>query len=108
MRADRTTRRPRRIALALAAVVVAGLGLSGVAASQPLTSPAAAGPPAAEPQADTVAQAAQTLTWTAGNSTTEYASAPTTAVAGATTIVFENSEATGDTSGMHHTLTFDT
>ena len=33
---------------------------------------------------------------------------PTTAVAGATTIVFENSAATGNTTGMQHTLTFDT
>ena len=32
---------------------------------------------------------------------------PQTAVAGATTIVFENSEATGNTMGMPHTLTFD-
>ncbi|MEU1329005.1 family 16 glycoside hydrolase [Streptomyces sp. NPDC005865] len=52
--------------------------------------------------------AAQTLTWTADNDITKYKSAPTTAVAGATTIVFENSEATGNTTGMPHTLTFDT
>ncbi|HEV2783072.1 MAG TPA: plastocyanin/azurin family copper-binding protein [Actinophytocola sp.] len=51
---------------------------------------------------------AQVLTWTANDSTTRYASAPTTAVAGETTIVFENSAATGNTSGMPHTLTFDT
>ncbi|WP_370948727.1 copper-binding protein [Amycolatopsis sp. cg5] len=51
---------------------------------------------------------AQTLTWTANNSVTAYASAPSTAEAGETTIVFENSEATGNTSGMSHTLTFDT
>ena len=95
MRADHRTR-PRRIALALAAVVIAGLGLTGVAASQPLTQPVAE------------AQQEQTLTWTADNSTTAYATAPTTAVAGATTIVFENTEETGNTSGMHHTLTFDT
>lgn len=50
----------------------------------------------------------QTLTWTANNSVTAYASAPSSAVAGETTIVFENSEATGNTSGMSHTLTFDT
>ncbi|MFC9842027.1 OmpL47-type beta-barrel domain-containing protein [Streptomyces sp. NPDC060223] len=50
--------------------------------------------------------AAQTLTWTAGDDITKYNSAPTTAVAGATTIVFENSEATGNTTGMPHTLTF--
>ncbi|MEV7341280.1 family 16 glycoside hydrolase [Streptomyces sp. NPDC093544] len=50
--------------------------------------------------------AAQTLTWTAGDDITKYTSAPTTAVAGPTTIVFENSEATGNTTGMPHTLTF--
>jgi plastocyanin len=51
--------------------------------------------------------AAQTLTWTADNDIDKYKSAPTTAVAGPTTIVFENSEATGNTTGMPHTLTFD-
>ncbi|MFF8104250.1 OmpL47-type beta-barrel domain-containing protein [Streptomyces sp. NPDC016640] len=52
--------------------------------------------------------AAQVLTWTAGDSITEYTSAPTTAVAGPATIVFENSVATGNTTGMPHTLTFAT
>lgn len=51
--------------------------------------------------------AQQTLTWTAGDDITKYASVPTTAVAGKTTIVFENSAATGNTMGMPHTLTFD-
>lgn len=50
----------------------------------------------------------QTLTWTANDSVTAYASAPGSAVPGETTIVFENSEATGNTTGMSHTLTFDT
>ncbi|MGK3201368.1 OmpL47-type beta-barrel domain-containing protein [Amycolatopsis sp. MEPSY49] len=50
----------------------------------------------------------QTLTWTGNNSTTEYGSAPSGALPGETTIVFENSEATGNTTGMSHTLTFDT
>ncbi|MFC4065918.1 cupredoxin domain-containing protein [Actinoplanes subglobosus] len=54
------------------------------------------------------AAAAQTLTWTAGDDITAYRSVPTTAVAGQTTIVFENSAATGNTTGMPHTLTFDT
>ena len=54
-----------------------------------------------EPAAD------QVLTWTAGNSVTAYTTAPTQAVAGLTTIVFENSEATGNTTDMSHTLTFD-
>src|SRR5947207_4405796 len=55
-----------------------------------------------------VAAPVQTLTWTANNSTTEYASAPAGARPGETTIVFENSENTGNTTGMSHTLTFDT
>jgi hypothetical protein len=49
----------------------------------------------------------QVLTWTAGDPTDRYLSFPTTAVAGRTTIVFENSKATGNTTGMPHTLTFD-
>jgi plastocyanin len=50
--------------------------------------------------------AAQELTWTAGDDINAYTSAPTTAVAGTATIVFENSAATGNTTGMPHTLTF--
>ncbi|MFD6023462.1 OmpL47-type beta-barrel domain-containing protein [Streptomyces griseoluteus] len=53
------------------------------------------------------AGAAQTLTWTASSRTDRYASFPTTAVAGAATLVFENSAATGNDIGMPHTLTFD-
>ncbi|KOT97829.1 glycosyl hydrolase [Streptomyces sp. NRRL F-4711] len=52
------------------------------------------------------AAADQVLTWTAGDDITKYTSAPETAVAGPATIVFENSEATGNTTGMPHTLTF--
>ncbi|MEV6107858.1 family 16 glycoside hydrolase [Streptomyces sp. NPDC051940] len=52
--------------------------------------------------------AAQVLTWTADDSITRYKSAPATAVSGPATLVFENSAATGNTSGMPHTLTFDT
>ncbi|WP_206794102.1 OmpL47-type beta-barrel domain-containing protein [Amycolatopsis sp. MtRt-6] len=76
---------PRLTALLLAAFL-ALLGLATPAAAAPV----------------------QTLTWTGNNSTTEYASAPTGALPGETTIVFENSEATGNTTGMSHTLTFDT
>ncbi|GHG02323.1 MULTISPECIES: cupredoxin domain-containing protein [Amycolatopsis] len=76
---------PRLIALLLTAFL-AVLGLATPAAAAPV----------------------QTLTWTGNNSTTEYASAPTGARPGETTIVFENSEATGNTTGMSHTLTFDT
>ncbi|UJW33856.1 copper-binding protein [Saccharothrix sp. AJ9571] len=54
-----------------------------------------------------VVAAAQTLTWTSDENVTKYTSAPTTAVAGETTIVFENSVATGNDTGMLHTLTFD-
>ncbi|WP_067494871.1 plastocyanin/azurin family copper-binding protein [Actinoplanes sp. TFC3] len=50
----------------------------------------------------------QTLTWTGNDDTTKYRSAPTEAVTGETTVVFENSAATGNTTGMPHTLTFDT
>ncbi|WP_327328564.1 DUF1080 domain-containing protein [Streptomyces sp. NBC_01210] len=57
-------------------------------------------------QSDDLA-ADQVLTWTAGDSIEKYASFPTTAVAGRTTIVFQNSTATGNTMGMPHTLTFD-
>ncbi|MEU4112618.1 family 16 glycoside hydrolase [Streptomyces sp. NPDC027717] len=53
------------------------------------------------------AAAAQVLTWTASSRTDQYASFPTTAVAGAATLVFENSTATGNDIGMPHTLTFD-
>ncbi|WP_240137196.1 OmpL47-type beta-barrel domain-containing protein [Streptomyces sp. MUM 178J] len=53
------------------------------------------------------ARAAQTLIWTAGDPIDRYLSFPTTATAGPTTIVFENSAATGNTTGMPHTLTFD-
>ncbi|MYV54658.1 family 16 glycoside hydrolase [Streptomyces sp. SID3212] len=51
--------------------------------------------------------AAQILNWTTSGRTDRYVTFPTTAVAGATTIVFENSVATGNDIGMPHTLTFD-
>ncbi|MEU1278179.1 family 16 glycoside hydrolase [Streptomyces sp. NPDC005805] len=57
---------------------------------------------------DRPAAAAQVLTWTAGDPIDRYLTFPTTATAGTTTIVFENSTATGNTTGMPHTLTFDT
>lgn len=82
--------------IAAVGAAVAVLGLVALPAS---ASPAAQPPPA-------TSAAAQTLTFTANDSITEYASFPTTAVAGETTIVFENSEATGNTTGMSHTLTF--
>ncbi|MFF9070461.1 OmpL47-type beta-barrel domain-containing protein [Streptomyces sp. NPDC014891] len=51
--------------------------------------------------------AAQVLTWKAGDPIDHYLEFPTTATAGPTTIVFENSTTTGNTTGMPHTLTFD-
>ncbi|MER6614343.1 OmpL47-type beta-barrel domain-containing protein [Streptomyces xantholiticus] len=72
-----------------------------------LTSVSAHGKAAADRTgADGQAAAEQVLTWTAGDPIDRYLSFPATAVAGPTTIVFENSSATGNTTGMPHTLTF--
>ncbi|MFF4962404.1 OmpL47-type beta-barrel domain-containing protein, partial [Streptomyces sp. NPDC001222] len=81
--------------LALGALLVTAFALAAPAAY------------AAWSRADATA-ATQVLTWTAGDGYMGYTSAPTTAVAGPATIVFENSAATGNTTGMPHTLTFDT
>ncbi len=86
--------RQRRMWAALLAGLLMVLGLQATSASgQPAKAPAAVA-------------ADQVLTWTAGDDITKYTSAPETAVAGPATIVFENSEATGNTTGMPHTLTF--
>src|SRR5690349_23590692 len=85
----------RRLIAALGAMLL-------VVVAAPAATAAAAPAPAA------VAAAAQTLNWTADGDVTRYKSAPTTASAGETTIVFENSVATGNNVGMPHTLTFDT
>ncbi|MEU9644825.1 family 16 glycoside hydrolase [Streptomyces sp. NPDC048188] len=77
--------------------------LAGLLMVLGLQATSASGQPAAAPAA---AAADQVLTWTAGDDITKYVSAPETAVAGPATIVFENSEATGNTTGMPHTLTF--
>ncbi|MET0414480.1 MAG: plastocyanin/azurin family copper-binding protein, partial [Actinoplanes sp.] len=84
---------PRRLTAALAALLLTVIPL----AATPATATAAA-PRVAE----------QVLTWTADDDITRYKSTPTTAVAGETTIIWENSAATGNTTGMPHTLTFDT
>ncbi|MGW3350938.1 OmpL47-type beta-barrel domain-containing protein [Nonomuraea rubra] len=86
-----------RLAFLLLAVALPALFLSSVQAD-------------ARPRTQlTAAQAAdQVLTWTADDSMTAYRSAPESATAGPATIVFENSAATGNTTGMTHTLTFDT
>ncbi|MCX4903688.1 family 16 glycoside hydrolase [Streptomyces sp. NBC_00878] len=89
-------RRTGRLWTALVASLLMVLGLASTSASGQ-TDGAPAGP----------AAAAQTLTWTAGDDISTYVSVPATAVEGATTIVFENSKATGNTTGMPHTLTFD-
>ncbi|MFI8523454.1 OmpL47-type beta-barrel domain-containing protein [Promicromonospora sukumoe] len=71
--------------------------------------PVADGPSKEESPKESATQAAdQVLTFTASASVSAYASAPTTAAAGPTTIVFENSTATGNNIGMSHTLTFET
>ncbi|WP_327698880.1 OmpL47-type beta-barrel domain-containing protein [Streptomyces sp. NBC_00459] len=88
-------RRRKALWTALLASLFVVLGLTSAAGARTDAQPTAA--PAA----------AQVLTWTAGDDITKYASVPATAVAGATTIVFENSAATGNTMGMPHTLTFD-
>ncbi|HEX6447368.1 MAG TPA: Ig-like domain repeat protein [Streptosporangiales bacterium] len=93
------THRMRRNARLAAAVLCAAASLLWLAVA-----PAAAKPKAAQVNA----AATQVLTWTADDSITGYKSAPATAVAGPATIVFENSTATGNTTGMPHTLTFDT
>ncbi|MFI6370509.1 OmpL47-type beta-barrel domain-containing protein [Streptomyces sp. NPDC050546] len=82
--------RQRRIWAALLAALLVVLGVQAMPAS---------GQPKAK-------AAEQVLTWTAGNDIDKYLSAPKTAVAGTATIVFENSVATGNTTGMPHTLTF--
>lgn len=86
----------------LVALLAAALSLTVLPAAQAQQPGAATGGDGASPAA------AQVLTWTAGDSITEYTSAPTEAVAGEATLVFENSAATGNTSGMPHTLTFTT
>ncbi|CAL9381430.1 hypothetical protein SUDANB132_01066 [Streptomyces sp. enrichment culture] len=86
--------RQRRIWAGLLAALLMALGL------QTTTSAAGDARPAAAEAAE------QVLTWTAGDSISAYTSAPATAVAGPATIVFENSAATGNTTGMPHTLTF--
>lgn len=110
MRSDPNKRagvtRTRWLVGAVSAVVVAACAVA------PAFATSTAGdrgdrPTVSEPTAATPA-AAQTLKWEADNSTTAYKTAPTAAEAGPTTIVFENSKATGNTSGMQHTLTFDT
>ena len=82
--------RHRRVWAALLAALLMMLGVQALPA---------AGQPGKE-------AADQVLTWTAGNDIATYLSAPKTAVAGTATIVFENSAATGNTTGMPHTLTF--
>ncbi|MEU5256117.1 OmpL47-type beta-barrel domain-containing protein [Streptomyces longwoodensis] len=88
----------RRVLTALLAGLLLLLGLPAAAEAGPEA------PGAAAPGAPAAAQ--QVLTWTAGDDITRYASVPATAVAGPATIVFENSAATGNTTGMPHTLTF--
>lgn len=109
---QRERRERRRLLTAVVTALLLVLGLTSATAygSQTAPSQAAAGKStgAGGTSGGAGAEAAQTLTWTAGNDIDKYQSAPSTAVAGEATIVFENSEATGNTTGMPHTLTFDT
>jgi plastocyanin len=93
------------VALPLAPAGAAAVEYRGDAPSSPSATQAAG---SAEAPTTEQAAAEQVLTWTADASVTAYASAPATATAGATTVVFENSAATGNDIGMSHTLTFDT
>lgn len=72
-----------------------------------LTSAAALGGGGENRQPEAAAEQ-QTLRWASDDGMDAYTEAPQTAVAGPATIVFENSEATGNTVAMPHTLTFDT
>ncbi|SCL29143.1 Ig-like domain (group 3) [Micromonospora rhizosphaerae] len=102
-----TVSRLRRSLAAIATMAL--LLITGLAAS-----PANARPTDLERSATAAASSsstqlqAQVLTWTAGDNFLSYLSAPTTATAGPATLVFENSRATGNTTGMQHTLTFET
>lgn len=87
-------RRAAHLWTALAAALLMVLGLTSTAAY------------GREDGGTAAKAAAQTLTWTAGDPIDRYLAFPRTAVAGETTIVFENSAATGNTTGMPHTLTF--
>ncbi|MFG2099724.1 OmpL47-type beta-barrel domain-containing protein [Micromonospora echinaurantiaca] len=103
-------RRPRgRLRRSITAVATAVLLTltAGLAAAPATARPLDAGRSTAGSEAPRQLQA-QVLTWTAGDNFLSYLSAPTTAVAGPATLVFENSAATGNTTGMQHTLTFDT
>ncbi|MEV5724953.1 family 16 glycoside hydrolase [Streptomyces pharetrae] len=95
----RTVRRRRRTVAALLAGLLLLLGVQAAPAAVGQSEP---------PAASAAPEAAQVLTWTAGDDITKYTSAPATAVAGPAAIVFENSAATGNTTGMPHTLTFAT
>ncbi len=90
--------RIRRPLTALAAA--AALFVTSTLAS----APASAGESDSAPQQ----REAQVLTWTAGDDFQKYLSVPTSAEPGPATLVFENSRESGNTSGMQHTLTFDT
>ncbi len=91
-----------RLAVALLAVALPALFLPSIqAAAKPGTQLTATQPTGTK-------AADQELTWTADDSMIAYKSAPESATAGPATIVFENSTATGNTTGMTHTLTFDT
>lgn len=103
--------------VAVSALVALPLASTGATAAEPhgdgvtswSTPDGAKGQTSARTTAGAASEAAdQVLTWTANAGVSAYATAPATATAGAATVVFENSTATGNNIGMSHTLTFDT
>ncbi|WP_007023142.1 cupredoxin domain-containing protein [Saccharomonospora iraqiensis] len=91
----------RRAAVTLLGVLVAALWLAPASATERTDD-------SGTTRGDAAAAQEQVLTWTADDRIDRYASAPETATAGTATIVFENSVDTGNTTGVAHTLTFDT
>ncbi|WP_443673880.1 cupredoxin domain-containing protein, partial [Micromonospora qiuiae] len=101
-----TASRIRRSVAAIATVAL--LLTTGLAGSPASARPTGTDRPATANKGSSSQMQAQVLTWTAGDDFRVYTSAPATATAGPATLVFENSRATGNTTGMQHTLTFDT
>ncbi|WP_420842024.1 OmpL47-type beta-barrel domain-containing protein, partial [Haloactinopolyspora alba] len=93
-RSGRRSRTARGMVVALLATALAMLGMAPVSTAVPIGG-------ADTDRTGTTAAAQQVLTWTAGDSVTEYTSVTTEATAGPATIVFDN-----NASSMTHTLTF--
>ncbi|RMI46017.1 cupredoxin domain-containing protein [Streptomyces triticirhizae] len=103
-RGHRALARGWRPLATLLTLSLAGLGLVALPSAQAQQTGQATAVDAADAEPEA---ADQVLTWTADDDLDSYETAPVEAVAGPATLVFENSEATGNTTGMAHTLTFD-